>query len=81
MSRRRCDIYATCEECDCYCENTEKLKSFMKENDYETTKKALLSVPEEKLTILGTSKYANPKFKREWNCMTHYYNPNGIYDE
>lgn len=76
-NRRQCDIYATCEECDFYCKNTENLKIFMKEHDYETTKKALLSVSKDKLTMLGT----HPLYYKEWNCMTHYYNPDGIYSE
>lgn len=41
MSRRRCDKYASCEECDCYTEYTENLKKAMCEYDYEYMKKFL----------------------------------------
>lgn len=79
MSRRRCDKYSTCKECDCYSQYTEKLKNMMRSHDYKYMKDFLGNpFVYRQLTDLydGFS-----KFKKEYNCMVHFYNPNGIYDE
>lgn len=78
MSRRYCDRYI-CEECPFHSKYTENLKKVMSENDIEEVEKLLrfADVVEDKLTRLYEQ---TPKFKKEWMCMIHYYNPNGIYD-
>ena len=78
MSRRYCDKYQSCKDCACYSQYTDKLKRVMQENGYEEVEGVLKFADwEGRLTPMAE----NPKYKREWICMMHYYNPGGIYDE
>lgn len=78
MSRRYCDRYL-CEECPMHSKYTENLKKAMSENGIEEVKKILRwADSDDRLTRLYEQ---TPKFKKEWICMMHYYNPNGIYDK
>ena len=51
----------------------------MSENDIKEVEKVLRCAnAEDKLTRFYEQ---TPKFKKEWICMMHYYNPNGIYNK
>lgn len=74
MSRRYCDRYV-CEECPLHTKYTEELKKVMSEISIEETKKIIkYAISQDLVTIRG-------RYISEYNCMMHYYNPNGIYDE
>lgn len=94
MSRRRCDKYTTCEECDCYSQYTEKIKQCADEIGYEKTEQILelgrqngllswLHGYENRWQIGIDSEgveYRIPTCTKEQNCLRHYCNPNGIYN-
>lgn len=75
MNRRYCDRYK-CEECPVHSEYTKALKEVMKEKDCEFMK-SFLKRYKTRLTNLYDK---DTRYKKEWICMMHYYNPNGIYD-
>jgi protein-arginine kinase activator protein McsA len=77
MSRRYCDRYV-CEECPYHSKYTDNLKVVMNEHSFDEIKN-FLSKTYDLLTNLEIN--ADGKFKKEYCCMMHYYNPNGIYDE
>lgn len=93
MVRRRCDEYASCEECDWYNSSyTEKIKQLADEQGYETAKEVL------ELARLGGMLSWMPGYEHTWgyaaksdgelyripictkeqNCLYHYCNPDGI---
>lgn len=95
MSRRKCDKYNACEECDWHTQYTEKIKQCADEQGYETVKEVL------ELARVGGLLSWMPGYEHKWgyaakadgipyripictkeqNCLTHYCNPNGIYSD
>lgn len=75
MSRRYCDNYI-CSECPLHCDLTEKLKEALNKYSYETV-----------VTVLKNNRHKlhNVEGKKsgvykELNCIRHYCNPYGVYN-
>ena len=95
MSRRKCDQYDACEECDWHTKYTEKIKECADEYGYHEVLKVLefarvggllTCMPgyEHKWGYGAKAdgiRYRIPRCTKEQNCLTHYCNPNGIYSD
>lgn len=84
MSRRRCDRHPDCKGCDCYTERTKDIiENIYKNHTYkevmEYLKKPWIY---SNLTGLNSGVRGDgSKYKKEYICAIHYYNPNDIYSE